>query len=107
MPADHGAKQTLMGQVVQPAFLSITLTCCKYQRQVVRMPGLQETLFDRDQQLIGNANPDKARRRHGVAVMDQGCSVCGGDDLSLHSLSLERPSETVDGLEPRFDGIEA
>ncbi len=72
MPADDPLEQALVAQVVQPAVLAVPLAGRVDQAQVARASGLQEPLFQRHREVLGEADAEEAGGGDGVAILDAG-----------------------------------
>ena len=84
MPADHAFQKALKAQPVEAAILAVALTRREEQGQVPRGAGFEKLRFDRGEQSVGHADPDKARGGDGVPGGDQRRGVAGRDDLVFH-----------------------
>ena len=84
MAADDALEQAVMAERVEAAVLAVPLPGREQQREVARLAGFEETLFERDQERIRHADADEARGAERVAVLDDGDGFGGGDDLVAH-----------------------
>src|SRR6185369_11067262 len=79
-----------VAEVVQPALLAVALARRVDERQVLRpadagivaVVGCQEGFFERDRQVLGEADADEAAGRDGVAVAHQAHRGARADDLA-------------------------
>ena len=89
--ADHALDQARMTEVVEPALLAVALSGRVDQRQTLRpanairvlFAGFDEALLQRDGDVLGEADADKAGRGKRVAIVDQLHRFARGDDLAL------------------------
>ena len=88
MPADHPTQQPFMAQPVEATAFSVALAGSKDEAKVARLAGFEKPRLERGKQFVGHADADKARGGEGIAGLDQGGSVSGGNDLVCHGLSL-------------------
>jgi hypothetical protein len=90
VPADHALHQPFVAQVVEAAVLAVALAGAIDEGQAlglatavrVLLAGVEEALFQRDGDILGEADADKAGGGHGVAGADQAHGVGGADDLA-------------------------
>ena len=90
MSADDTFDEARMAEVIQPALAAITLAGRIDQRQVARLAERLQRLFlvgevqllQRDGDLLGKADADKAAGRNRVAVADEAYRFRGGNDLA-------------------------
>ena len=58
--ADHALEQAVVAERVEAAVLAVSLPGREQQREVARLAGFKEALFERDQQRIRHADADEA-----------------------------------------------
>src|SRR6266568_5680968 len=88
MSADQPLDQAGMRQTVEAAVGAVPRCCCKYQREIARLTGLDEAPLQRLDDFVGRSHADEAGRGHGVAGTDDGNRLRGIDDLVAHQASL-------------------
>ena len=116
---DRASDQPLAGEVVEPAGAAVPLSRGEHERQVAGAAGFAEALRERDDELLGNGDPDESTDRQRVTIDDQPGGRLGRDDLrappSRHGATLTRvavharrlPSEiAVAGRSPRLDPLD-
>jgi len=92
--ADHSFHETRVTEAIEAALLAVALSGRVNERQVARtadpvgiVPGrIQETVLERDRDVLGETNADEARRCDGVTAPDQRDRVARTDDFA----TLER-----------------
>ena len=97
MTADDLLHQAVVCKMIESPLAPIPLTGRIDKREVAGMPRGravrvargEETLLDRDRNLLGEADADEAASRQRVAVADEFHRVRRGDDLSLF-VTLEK-----------------
>ena len=83
--ATHGSlEQALVAQAVQPATLPVALGDGKHEREVAGGAGVQETLLQRERQLLGETLTHEPLDDDRVAVPYQPHRLGGRDDLVPH-----------------------
>jgi len=97
VPADDPLEQALVAEVVEPAVLAVPLAGGVDEGEAAGRSGLQEALLQGHGQVLGEADADEAAGGYGVAVLDAGHGLPGGDhlvaaqtDLRLGSSGLAR-----------------
>ena len=81
MRPDRAPDQPLVREVVEPAGTAVALSRGERERQIARAAGFAEALPERNDELLGNANPDESTDRQRVTVEDQMGGRLGRDDL--------------------------
>ena len=89
--ADHALDQSLVAEMVEAAILAVALAGGIDERQVARaahavrvLPrGLDIALFERDGDVLGEADADEAAGGDGVAVANQRNRFARADDLAV------------------------
>ncbi len=81
--ADHPPDQPFVAEMVQAALAAVALTGGVDQGQIAGSAGFQEIAFQRDGQVLGEADADETAGGHGVAVPDQPYRFIGGNGLAL------------------------
>src|SRR5258705_10669036 len=95
MSADHAPDQTLVGEMVEPAILSVALAGRIEQGQVARPARGEEALFERERDSFGEAGPAEPARADRIAIADQpdrfgrGNDLAGGRTLPLGDLRID------------------
>src|SRR5258705_7858332 len=82
MSADHAPDQTLVGEMVEPAILSVALAGRIEQGQVARPARGEEALFERERDSFGEAGPAEPARADRIAIADQPDRFGRRDDLA-------------------------
>ena len=90
MAADHTLEEALVREAIEAALLAVTGRRGKHQREIRRVPLLQKSPLQAEDQLVRRADADEPRDAHGIAVAHNGDCLVGGDDLVL-----ERHSPTA------------
>jgi hypothetical protein len=81
MTAHGPLEQALVAEPVQPATLPVSRRDGKHQPEVAGSARQQETLLQRQRQLLGEALPHEPLDHDPVAVTDKPHRLGGGDDL--------------------------
>ena len=79
--ADGALQETFVSEAIEAAVLAVALAARPNQRQVARAVAGQEPPFNGCKQQLGIAVAAISRRRHHIAVADQGDRVIGRDHL--------------------------
>src|SRR5262249_45594108 len=93
MTADHAFDQALMGEMVEAAILAVALSGSVDQRQIARLAlrvgrlalAREIELLERECDLLGKADADKAAGRDRVAIANEEHGFRRGNDLALFS----------------------
>src|SRR6516164_7843985 len=91
MPADYALEHALMREMVEALFLAVALASGIDERQVARLAlrvrrfafACKVTLLQRDCDLLGKPDADKAAGGNGVVVANEQDGFCRCDDLAL------------------------
>ena len=98
---DRAPDQPLAREVVEPAGAAVALSRGEHERQVARAAGFAEARLERDDELLGNGDPDESTDGQRVTVEDQPGGRLGRDDLrappSRHGATLSHPRTRVRG----------
>jgi hypothetical protein len=96
---DRALDQPLVREVVEPAGAAVALSPGEHERQVPRALGFVEALRKRQDELLGNGDPDESTDRHRVTIEDQPRGRFGRDDLraspSGHGVTISNPRTHV------------
>ena len=95
MRPDRTADQPFAGEAVQPASVAVALPGGEHQREVPRAASPFRALLERDQERLGDRDPDEAADDERVAIDDQSGGLVGPDDLrALRRVSVAARLQT-------------
>ena len=85
--ADHAPQEPFVPEVIESLVLTVPLTRGVDERQAARRAHLEKALFQREEQLLGNAVPAVAGGAQHVAIVKHGDGVLDGYDLLQHGVT--------------------
>ncbi|OQC23654.1 MAG: hypothetical protein BWX71_02008 [Deltaproteobacteria bacterium ADurb.Bin072] len=100
--ADHALHETLVGEVVEPPVLSVTLACRIDNGEVPWPAGLDEVLLDLQKYLLGNTDPHETTGCDGISVLYDPHGLFCRDDLAPDH--PQRGQGRKHGVDTRFLG---
>ena len=90
MAADHSPNQSLVAQMIQAAFLTVTLAGGVNQGQIAGPISFKKVVFQGNRQMLGETDADETAGDNSVTVPDQSNRFVSGDDLAFAGERLRR-----------------
>ena len=79
--ADQPFGQAFVAQVCRASFFVISACAAVYQGNVLRVPRIQESIFDGNGYFFSPPGQSLRTGAHGCAILDQHGRLLGGDDF--------------------------